>query len=106
MADYRDQLWLIPSHMRDGVSLYVEQGIEPGSFLYSVLSNDLKGSFLRADEMNKRAMVQWVEFVYWHLPSECQGSPEKVDAWIERGGLRGFSMKSDSKEQTNGDQED
>ena len=78
----------VPS-MRDGVRWYVELGIPPGGFLRALFSNDLKGSFARADDENTKAMRAWVQFVYSEMPSCCQGSPAAVTAWIERGGLEG-----------------
>lgn len=82
---------LIPDHMHDAVRRYVEDGIEPGSFLEAVLCNDLKGAVMRADAMNKARLFNWVEFVVWELPEACQGSVEKYQNWIARGGLNGIS---------------
>lgn len=80
---------LIPEHMRDAVRRYVEDGIEPGGFLKAVLCNDLKGAVIRADNINKKNIVNWVHFVIWELPGLCQGSEEKYKNWIAMGGLKG-----------------
>lgn len=79
----------IPSHMVDGICDYIIFGVPPGGFLTALLSNDLKESFGRADDMNQRAMRQWVMFMYNEMPSQAQGSPEKVQAWLEHAGLNG-----------------
>ena len=76
-------------YMVDGMRRYVEHGVPPGHFLTALLSNDLKESFNRADDANTAAMRQWVIFLRWELPVGCQGSPAKVRAWIDQGGLRG-----------------
>ncbi len=76
----------IPEHMHDGVRLYVENGVEPGGFLYAVLTNDFKEACGRADSTNRECLFEWAGFIYNELPSQCQGSPEKVQAWIECGG--------------------
>jgi hypothetical protein len=73
----------IPEHMRSGIKMYLLEGIEPGGFLFSVLSNDLKGAFSRADSVNKLHLKDWVEFMVWHLPADAQGSPENVISWME-----------------------
>lgn len=99
VADWKSGLMEnIPRHMWQGVQLYVEQGIPPGSFLTAVLSNDLKGAFMRADEMNLAAMRKWVQFMYWDMPSDAQGSREKVEAWIAHGGLNGLQQKAQAEE--------
>jgi hypothetical protein len=38
-------------------------------------------------------MREWVRFKVNQMPSESQGSPERVAAWIERGGLSGEPVK-------------
>lgn len=79
---------LLPEHMRQGARLYVEQGIEPGSFMFAVLTNNFKEAFARADLINAHRMKDWAEWLVWHCPANAQGSYEKVTAWIERGGLK------------------
>lgn len=90
MTDYYDETaaWsLIPGYMRGAVERYVMDGVPPGSFLMAVLTNDLKEAFARADDDNARSMPGWVRFLYNYMPSTCHGSPSKVSAWIDRGGL-------------------
>ena len=88
MADYKDGLGLIPRHMRDGVTRYIEQGIPGGSFLTAVMENNLVQAYNRADESNTEAMHGWAAFLYGYLPTNAWGSPEKVAAWIAHGGLQ------------------
>jgi len=77
MTDYT----ILPSHMQDCARRYIEDRIEPGSFLTAVICNDLAGAFLKADDTNYTAMGDWVKFFYWEAPSDCWGSPEKFKAW-------------------------
>ena len=49
---------LVPAHMVDGLVLYVEDGIPPGSFLLAVLENNLAGAAALADEINKLCLKQ------------------------------------------------
>jgi hypothetical protein len=64
------------------------QGALPsvGSFLFAVLSNNLVEAFRRADDGNAAAMQEIVAYCYNKLPSECWGSKEKVEAWLENAG--------------------
>ena len=73
----------LPEHMQEGARRYIEDGIEPGGFLTAVLSNDLKGAYVRADEENLAAMREWVNWVYWECPGVAQGSSKNVKAWID-----------------------
>lgn len=72
---------LIPSHMREGLSNWIEFGIEPGSFLVSVLKNDLFGAILRADSVNRDCLKNYVIFLNNFAPSGCYGSPEIFNEW-------------------------
>ena len=78
---------LIPSHMTGAMRRYIEHGISPGHFLTALLSNDLRGTFQRADEENSAAVGNYVQFLYNYAPSGCWGSPERFDAWFKQGGL-------------------
>ena len=80
----------LPAHMRGGIQRYIEEGVPPGDFLTAVLSNDLKESFARADDKNIAAMFEWVSFLYNYAPIYCHGSKDKVEKWIESGGLHGL----------------
>lgn len=79
----------IPAHMYGGMKRYILHGIPPGSFLTAVLSNDLMGALGKADEDNRVALHAYGMFLYNDAPSPCHGSPEKVRAWIAKGGMAG-----------------
>jgi hypothetical protein len=79
----------IPEHMREGVVNYVHRGIRPGSFLEAVLCNDLVRAASNADELNACCLYEWAEVLVQELPISCWGSPEKVQAWLTKGGLSG-----------------
>ena len=74
---------LVPAHMVDGLVMYVEHGILPGSFLLAVLQDSFVEAAVRADEINKRCFFQWADVLWNELPWDCWGSPEMVRAWIE-----------------------
>lgn len=76
----------IPEHCRDGLRLYVERGIPPGSFVTAVLENNLVEAFGRADHVNMGRIRDYADWLYNDAPSSSWGSPARVKAWIERGG--------------------
>ncbi len=72
----------IPETTLESINLYVTDGVDPGGFVVSVLENDLKESFARADLDNRAAMFEIVNYCYNRIPSTCWGSPDRVDAWM------------------------
>ena len=73
----------IPDYMRDGITLYVEHGILPGSFMTAVLENKLVQAVGHADDTNSRLLKNYAMFLYNEMPSQSWGSPEKVDKWAK-----------------------
>ena len=80
---------MLPEHMQDGTRLYVEQGIEPGDFTLAVLCDELVEAFGRADGDNFRAMSVWATWLFNEAPMGCWGTAAKVQAWLDKGGLKG-----------------
>lgn len=85
-------------YMIQPVVEYVLRGVPLGDFLYELFTNDLKGTFQTADEANLAAIPKWLKFVYYEVPADCQGSPQKVAAWCAIGGLEGLRTKHQSSE--------
>ncbi len=81
MIDYRR----IKSITMDSLDRYVNQRIPTGGFLEAVLSNNLREALGRADDENAAALRDIVAYIYNELPGACWGSPERVDAWLNRG---------------------
>ena len=80
---------LLPSHMREGMRLWMERGICTGGFLSAVLRNDLMGAMEQADIENLHALPQYGRFLYNYAPHGSFGSRENFAAWRKRGGLSG-----------------
>ena len=80
---------MLPAHMREGMKLWVERGISPGSFLMAVLRNDLMGALGKADSINADHLKDYGMFLYNEVPTGCFGSAEKCEAWANRGGMLG-----------------
>lgn len=77
------------SSMRDGVRMYIEEGIMSGHFLTALFSNDLVGAYSRADKANEEAMKEWVTFLFNYAPASCWGSKQRVEDWINICGITG-----------------
>lgn len=76
----------LPESLREGVKLYIEQGIPVGDFLQAVIENNLIEAVGHADSQNIRILKDIVLFFYWEVPSICWGSKEKYEEWIRMGG--------------------
>lgn len=84
---------LIPEHMREGVRLYIEMGLTPGSFLFFLLADEKWTDVLSmADDINKQSIYKWRMF-FNTIPMGCWGSRESVQRWMEVGGLNGLQEK-------------
>lgn len=75
---------LIPEHMMVSMNLYVKERKPMGGFLTAIFANDLQKSIARADADNLKLISSYVSYIYWELPSECCGSYEKVNKWLEK----------------------
>lgn len=76
----------IPAHMVESLEGWVRHAHKPGDFLTNVLCNDLAGAAAHADHTNRWLLTAYVGWLYNEAPGTCWGSPEKVAAWVERGG--------------------
>jgi|SRR6185436_6091309 len=89
MADYRAHLRLrliesdVPVSLHAGLIEYFAARRPTGSFLRSVLENDLSQACARADDINRWHLVEVVTFLHGSCPGTAWGSPEKVTAWLE-----------------------
>lgn len=79
----------VPEHTRGALLRYRDHGLSPGGFLTSVLTNDLFGAIGRADSENSRAIKDICAWVRWRMPAIAWGNDDRVDNWINLGGLAG-----------------
>jgi hypothetical protein len=74
MTDYG-----IPQKYHGGLVRYIISGLKPGSFLCSVLANDLLFAVCRADdEVTLEHLKALVRFLNSEVPMECHGSHKLV----------------------------
>jgi len=77
-----------PNHV-ESIREYLLHGHPVGDFLTALLSNQLVESYCKADKNNTALMSSWADWLWNDCPLEARGSPEKVAAWIEAGGVIG-----------------
>ena len=80
---YRFNQFYIPERMMSGIRLYVERGLQPGSFLSAVIQNNLSETVGRADTENLKNIPAFIAYFYNECPGTCWGSPEKMKSWME-----------------------
>lgn len=80
----------IPERMRPGIRDYLVHGHPAGGFLTAIITNDLRGSFERADWENQQIILNYLKFFYNHAPSPAWGSKAKYDEWRKIGGWDGL----------------
>lgn len=79
----------IPGYMQAGVINWVLFGECSGHFLAALVEGNLFRAVERADDANRKALVDYVYFFFNYAPSDCYGSSVKVEEWRERGGYFG-----------------
>jgi hypothetical protein len=70
-------------YMRESVRLYVEDGIQPGSFLTAVICNDFAMAVVKADRQNGAALREWALFFLNEVPPTVWGSHDAMSAWLQ-----------------------
>ena len=88
MTDYSK----LPPHMVQTAREYIDGGIRGGAFFHALVCNDLRMAVLFADDINREALPAWIMFLTNEAPTECFGSPARVKAWVNRGGLVGWDQ--------------
>jgi len=83
---------LLPKNLRAGMNVWVDHGILPGHFLTTVIHNDLKETFARADALNRERIFDIVSFFYNEVPWACWGTKEKVQEWINHSGMEKWEV--------------
>ena len=72
----------LPYHLRGGMRRWIEDGIQPGSFLTAVLEGELFEAVIHADEQASAALAEIVRWCYEELPASF-GRPNSMKVWRE-----------------------
>lgn len=84
----------IPEHIHQGFEYYLIHGIKPGSFLSSVIANDLIRSVQCADSINLTQLHNIALWVFDNMPQHSYGSYESLDRWSkDKSGIRSAYVK-------------
>lgn len=78
-----DPTCFLPEHLQDGVQRYIEQGIYPGDFLTSVITNNLKEAVGHADHVSAAALGPIVRWFFNEAPGACWGGKATAKAWAD-----------------------
>jgi len=73
----------LPESAREGMWRYINHGIEPGSFLVSIIQNDFTSAIKRADFQNRQCLEQYADFMLSnHFSLEAFGSQKAYYDWV------------------------
>ena len=75
--------FVVPTYMREPILLYIKEGIHPGSFLASIIANNLVGAVGNADDNNIKEIPAFVNYFHNYAPNDCWGSVDLMNNWIE-----------------------
>jgi hypothetical protein len=73
----------IPQHVKEALDRYINDRIEPGGFLLSVLSNNLFSVVFLADNENYDSLREIVDYIWNELPLRSWGSSNNVNEWLK-----------------------
>jgi len=73
----------ISERMMKSIDLYLEHGLQPGSFLTSIISNDLFKSVAFADSECLENIPAYVYYFYNEAIGSCWGSKEKMELYMK-----------------------
>lgn len=77
--------WMtVPTRTLLGLTNFSKAGLEPGDFLYAVLTKDYERMLALGDAENLEKLPAIMSFCVNMIPAGCWGSREKVDAWVRR----------------------
>jgi len=65
------------------MTLYANEGIPLGGFLYNVFTNKLFDAIANADNNNLWLLPIYCSYIYNKLPNGCHGNEEIVKNWIK-----------------------
>lgn len=88
-AGYEMRGVTVPEHLIEGIDAHVREGRETGSFLFAVLTNNLRDAVLQADRHSLAGLPAIMGWLHNEAPHKCWGSPERVAAWRTQGGQFG-----------------
>jgi hypothetical protein len=71
----------LPEHLREGMRLYLQDGVTPGGWMCAVLDNDLSNAVQRCDDRALGTLRNLFEWLCMYAPASAWGAPDKRAAW-------------------------
>jgi hypothetical protein len=76
----------LPDVSQEALKRYFLYGLQPGSFLTSLLSNDpWQDVIARADHWNKPVLGKYLEWLQEYAPQGSWGDRNSVQSWLDKG---------------------
>ena len=85
---YKFRQYVMRVEMVEKMERYASEGAPLGDFLRSVIENNLKEAFGRADQDNQDNLAAIVSYVVNEMPTPAQGSPAAYVAWLKKHTLK------------------
>lgn len=79
-----------PDYMVDGVQRYLAHGDPVGGYLMALFEGRCFDAVCNADAANFASFAHQAKWIAQCAPTGAFGSPDKVTAWMEAGGLAGI----------------
>ena len=80
----------VPAQMHGTLVNYIIDARPTGGFMEAVLNNDLRSAVYKADDMNLKAIPNYVKFLHNCAPHACWGRKDATGDWREKGGIRAY----------------
>jgi|688.fasta_scaffold1308894_1 hypothetical protein len=81
MSNRQALLSVIPPRTVGSLARWVFEAIPPGGFVSAVIRSDLFEAVARADDDNRRTLVELVQLIRWYVPHVCVRDDEPMVAW-------------------------
>jgi hypothetical protein len=79
-----------PEHLWGGFKRYVLYGVPPGSFLNAFFEGDFHEVCRRGGKELFESLWPVVLYLHNYCPAGCYGSFDRVQDWVDNGGLLGL----------------
>jgi hypothetical protein len=72
----------IPAETEREISKYIDEGIPPNTFVYSILCNRLFEAYTDSDDKRRSSISEVVNYLIHEAPFRAWGSEKMVEDWV------------------------
>jgi len=83
MIDFEKYRGKMPDLLLEALQRYVMEHCHTGSFLHSVLTNNLLMAVSHGDDDSLASLREIIRLLVNEVPSECWGTESKVKEWLK-----------------------